>query len=150
MTARRDTPAIVLFSEILIIDQLVRARLSRVLPKGMELNHFMVLNQLAHVRTERTPAQLARLLHVTKGAMTNTLGKLEAAGHVHIRPDWEDARRKMVVISPAGRLARDQALGAMTPLLEEVVGDVGADRAQAALPILRALRLRLEEDGRDA
>lgn len=147
MTARRETPAIVLFSEILIIDQLVRARLGRVLPRGMELNHFMVLNHLAHVRAERTPAQLARLLHVTKGAMTNTLGKLETAGHIHVRPDWEDARRKMVVISPAGRLARDQALGAITPLLEEVLGDVGTDKAQGALPMLRALRVRLEDEG---
>ena len=76
----------------------------------MELSHFMALNHLARASSERTPAQLADRFHVTRGAMTNTLSRLEAAGHVHIRPDWDDARRKLVSISPAGRAARDAAL----------------------------------------
>lgn len=98
--------AIALFSEILTADQLVRNRLTRVLPKGMEISHFSVLNHLARVGDERTPAQLAKSFHVTRGAMTNTLNKLEWAGYIHIRPDWDDARRKLVAISPAGRRAR--------------------------------------------
>ncbi|HNK68572.1 MAG TPA: helix-turn-helix domain-containing protein, partial [Flavobacteriales bacterium] len=47
--------------------------------KGMELSHFSVLNHLARTGEERTPAQLARAFHVTRGAMTNTLTKLEWA-----------------------------------------------------------------------
>ena len=105
-----DALAVSLFSEILMADQLARSRLSKALPKGMELSHFSVLNHLAHSGAERTPAQLAKSFHVTRGAMTNTLTKLEAAGNVHIRPDWDDARRKLVTISRAGRLARDTAL----------------------------------------
>ena len=84
--------AIALFSELLTADQLLRSRLTRVLPNRMEISHFSVLNHLAR-GGERTPAQLARSFHVTRGAMTNTLGKLELAGYVHIRPDWDDARR---------------------------------------------------------
>ena len=76
--------------------------------------------------------------------MTNTLNKLEWAGYVHIRPDWDDARRKMVAISPAGRRARDQAISAIAPLIGELVRDLGADRVRAVLPVLRDLRLRLE------
>ena len=128
-------------------DQLARARLSRVLPKGMELSHFSVLNHLAHTGGERTPAQLARLFHVTKGAMTNTLGKLEAAGYVHIRPDWDDARRKLVAISPAGERARDDAVKAVAPVFDGLVGTLGADRIRTALPFLRDLRSKLESDG---
>ena len=90
--------AVALFSEILTNEQLIRNRLSRVLPKGMEISHFSVLNHLARVGDERSPAQLAKSFHVTRGAMTNTLSKLEWAGYVHIRPDWDDARRKMVAI----------------------------------------------------
>ena len=143
MNDHNDPLAVSLFSEIFMVDQLARARLSKALPKGMQISHFSVLNHLIHAGEERTPAQLARTFSVTRGAMTNTLQKLDIAGHVHIRPDWDDARRKFVGISSAGRGARDAALAAITPVIGEVVDAIGVDRARAALPVLRELRLRL-------
>jgi len=137
--------AVALFSEILTNEQLIRNRLSRVLPKGMEISHFSVLNHLARSGEERSPAQLAKSFHVTRGAMTKTLGKLEWAGYIHIRPDWDDARRKKVAISPAGRQARDVALAAITPLISELVGELGEAKVRATLPVLRELRIKLEE-----
>jgi DNA-binding MarR family transcriptional regulator len=125
-------------------DQLARERISRVLPKGMQLSHFSVLNHLAGLNDERTPAQLARAFHVTRGAMTNTLARLETAGHIHIRPDWDDARQKFVAISPSGRAARDAAVAAVAPLIGEVVAALGADKVRAVLPVLREIRLRME------
>jgi len=136
--------AVALFSESITNDQLIRNRLSRVLPKGMEISHFSVLNHLARTGEERGPAQLARSFHVTRGAMTNTLGKLERAGYVHIRPDWDDARRKMVAISPAGRRARDAAIAVITPMIGEMVDTLGEGKVRAVLPVLRELRTRLE------
>ncbi|MDR0809829.1 MAG: MarR family transcriptional regulator [Gemmobacter sp.] len=144
--AETDDLAIALFGELFMADQLARNRISRVLPKGMELSHFGVLNHLARSQEERTPAQLARAFHVTRGAMTNTLAKLEWAGHVHIRPDWDDARCKLVAISPAGRAARDAAVQAIAPLIGEVVAALGHDRVRAVLPVLREMRTRLEGD----
>jgi DNA-binding MarR family transcriptional regulator len=138
--------AISLFSEILMADQLARSRLSKALPKGMELSHFSVLNHLARVGLERTPAQLAKTFHVTRGAMTNTLGKLEMAGYIHIRPDCDDARRKMVAISPAGKSARDAAIAGIAPIISEVVSELGSDRVRSTLPILRELRSKLEQE----
>lgn len=136
---------VTLFSEILAVDQLARASVARVLPKGMELSHFSVLNHLAHAGDERSPAQLAKTFHVTRGAMTNTLQKLEWAGWVHIRPDWDDARRKMVAISPSGQSARDAALAAIAPVVADVVAKVGEDKVRVALPVLRELRLKLSQ-----
>ncbi|GHG82777.1 MarR family winged helix-turn-helix transcriptional regulator [Pseudodonghicola xiamenensis] len=148
MSEDPNTPlAVALFSELLIADQLLRNRLGRVLPKGMEISHFSVLNHLAFVQDERTPAQLADTFHVTRGAITNTLSKLEWAGYVHIRPDWDDARRKMVAISPAGRRARDQAISAIAPMISQMVGELGVDKVRSALPVLRDLRGRLEKEG---
>lgn len=141
-----DDIAIALFGELFMVDQLARSRISRVLPKGMELSHFSVLNHLARIADERTPAQLARSFHVTRGAMTNTLAKLEWAGHIHIRPDWEDARQKFVAISPSGRSARDSAVASVVPLIGEVVQTLGQDRVKGLLSVLRELRLRLEDD----
>lgn len=146
MSDANDTLAVALFSEIFMADQLARHRLTKALPKGMELSHFSVLNHLARANEERTPAQLAKTFHVTRGAMTNTLTKLEWAGHIHIRPDWDDARRKFVAISPAGRAARDAALLAITPIISEMVDAIGADKVRAILPILREMRTRLDED----
>ncbi len=137
--------AAALFSEVISAEQLTRNRLSKVLPKGMELSHFAVLNYLAYIREERTPAQLAGAFHVTRGAMTNTLGKLEVAGYVHIRPDWEDARRKMVAISSAGLAARDAALLAILPLLTQVVENIGPSDVRTAIPVLRQIRRQFSE-----
>ena len=140
-----DTNALAgsLFSEMLTADQLLRNRLSKIMPKGMEISHFSVLNHLAVVSDERSPAQLAKTFHVTRGAMTNTLARLEWAGYIHIRPDWDDARRKLVAISPAGRQARDHAVALIAPLINEVVGELGADKVKIVLPVLRQLRERL-------
>ncbi|KRS11357.1 MarR family transcriptional regulator [Roseovarius atlanticus] len=138
--------AVSLFSEVLANEQLIRSRLSRVLPKGMEISHFSVLNHLARANGERSPAQLAKSFHVTRGAMTNTLSKLEWAGYVHIRPDWDDARRKMVSISPAGTRARDAAISAIMPLITEVVTELGEGNVRATLPVLREMRAKLSDE----
>ncbi|MDP5359704.1 MAG: MarR family transcriptional regulator, partial [Paracoccaceae bacterium] len=42
-----DSLSVALFSEIFMADALARNRLSRALPKGMEISHFSVLNHLA-------------------------------------------------------------------------------------------------------
>ena len=144
--AQRDPVIIALFSEIVMVETLARTRLARVLPKGMELSHFMVLNHFAGVGGEKTPAQLARVFHVTRGAMSNTIGRLDAAGYIHVRPDWEDGRRKWISISPAGLAARDRATVAISPVFDDVVAGVGLDRMRTALPILRRLRELLDPD----
>lgn len=146
MQEKTEDIAIALFGELFTADQLARNRISKVLPRGMQLSHFSVLNHLAGIGDERSPAQLARAFHVTRGAMTNTLAKLEWAGHIHIRPDWDDARRKFVAISPSGRAARDAAVQAIAPLIGEVVQALGANRVRSVLPVLRELRTRLEGD----
>ncbi|KPN64699.1 DNA-binding transcriptional regulator, MarR family [Aliiroseovarius crassostreae] len=141
----RDNLSVALFSEMFMADQLARNRLSKALPKGMELSHFSVLNHLARSGEEKSPAQLAKAFHVTRGAMTNTLNKLEWAGHIHIRPDWDDARRKFVTISPAGRAARDAALQSITPIIGNMVTKIGKDRVKQALSVLREMRQLLSE-----
>lgn len=141
-----DPLAIALFSEMSAADQLAKSRFSRALPDGMELSHFTVLNHFSGVGGEKTPAQLARIFNVTKGAMTNTLSKLSNAGYVHIRPDWDDARRKFVSISPAGKAARDEAVRAISPVFDDVMENLGPEKIRAILPILRELRVFLSKD----
>ena len=147
MNQQTDSLAVSLFSEILMVDQLARNNVAKALPKGMELSHFSVLNHLARTQNEKTPAQLAQTFHLTRGAMTNTLRKLEISGYVHVRPDWDDARRKMVMISPTGRAARDAALAAIAPIIAAAVDKVGYDKVRAILPVVRDLRVQLSDLG---
>ena len=140
---RNEDIAVALFGELFMADQLARNRISKALPKGMQLSHFSVLNHLARLQDERTPAQLAKAFHVTRGAMTNTLAKLEWAGHIHIRPDWDDARQKFVAISPSGRAARDAAVQVVAPLIADMVTALGADRVRAVISVLREMRIGL-------
>ncbi len=146
MSEPKDPLAVALLSELFMADQLAKLRLTKALPKGMEISHFSVLNYLARSGTERSPAEIAKAFHLTRGAMTNTLGKLEHAGYVHIFQDWDDARRKLVSISPAGRRARDVAVEAIEPIVTEVVDAIGVDKVKMALPVLREIRSRFETD----
>ncbi|HCP80955.1 MAG TPA: MarR family transcriptional regulator [Octadecabacter sp.] len=146
MSQNTDSLAVALFSEILTVDQLARNSVAKALPKGMVLSHFSVLNHLARTQGEKTPAQIAKTFHLTRGAMTNTLRKLEAAGYIHIRPDWDDARRKLVTVSNAGLAARDSAMAAMAPIIAHAVDQVGTDQVRAILPALRELRQRLSDE----
>ncbi|MDJ1009573.1 MAG: MarR family transcriptional regulator [Paracoccaceae bacterium] len=145
MSEPSDPLAVALLSELFMADQLARARLTKAMPKGMEISHFSVLNYLARAGGERSPAELARAFHLTRGAMTNTLGKLERAGYVHIFQDWNDARRKLVSISPAGRQARDVALAAIEPIVADVVAAIGPEKVRTALPVLREIRTRFDD-----
>jgi DNA-binding MarR family transcriptional regulator len=138
-----DPIMITLISEVMTTDQMIRARLAKALPKGLELSHFSVLNHLVNVDGERSPVDLARAFNVTKGAMTNTLNKLEIAGYIHIRPDWDDARRKWIGLSGAGRAVREDALRSVAPLFQEILDKVGEDQLRKTLPLLRDIRLAL-------
>ena len=76
--------------------------------------------------------------------MTNTLGKLELAGYIHISPDWEDDRKKCIVISPAGRKVREDSLKLIEPVIQEVVETIGVEKMLIVLPIMRDLRTILK------
>lgn len=142
---QEDLFPVVFFSEITTIDQLMRNRISSSLPKGMEISHFSLLNHLSFIKTEITPVQLAKNFHVTKGAMTNTLAKLEAFGYIHVRPNWTDARSKKVSISKTGLEATQNAMNLISPLLSNILNKLEPKKTRVILPILREIRILLDQ-----
>ena len=138
-----DPLAVSLFSEISAIDHLLKMRLSKSLPAGMELSHFSILNYISTLEGEKTPAQLARSFNLTKGAITNTLTKLSKMGYIHVRPDWDDARSKLVSISISGKNARDCAVNSIEPILGNLMKVMGAEQTKSIIPFLRDLRILL-------
>ena len=117
----KDINLLILLSEIATIEQLARNKLDNALPKDLNISSFSVLNHFTGSKAEKTPVQLARSFHVTKGAMTNTLNKLEKLGYIHIRPDWTDARKKLISISQSGIEARNFAMQSIKPILDEII-----------------------------
>lgn len=133
------------FTEIAIIAQLSGTRLDRVLPEGMSRAQFGVLSHFVRLGGQWAPARLARAFQVTKGAMTNTLQRLEAQGYVKIIDDPKDARAKLVDITEAGKRAREHAVRATGANLGELTGLIPPTEVKAALPFLEIVRKRLDE-----
>ena len=142
----RDRPDVRVMTEIGIIAQLSQAQLDRTLPDGLSAAQFGVLTHFMRRGGTESPAQLARAFQVTKGAMTNTLQRLEAQGFVRIVGDETDGRRKLVTLTAEGAGAFNAGLGLMKPHLDAMRGAFTEDEFKAALPFLQALRVWLDEN----
>jgi len=133
------------FNELNIIAQLSANEMARVLPHGLNVSQFSVLNWFVRVDDQATPGRLAAAFQVTKGTMTNTLGKLEQKGFVSISPDPGSGRRKLVRMTEAGHRARREAIAATQPLLQGFLAHFGVARTEALLPHLETIRHYLDE-----
>ena len=139
------------FNEIGIVNQLASTRFERALPEGLTLSQFSVLNNFARLGGTRTPAQLTSAFQVTRGAMTNTLKKLEARKAVRIDNDPEDGRGKIVSITRSGLALRNRAIKSAMTELEPISDFVDMTWVEKMLPELRSLRAHLDRarDGED-
>ncbi|GBF56976.1 multiple antibiotic resistance protein MarR [Candidatus Phycosocius bacilliformis] len=133
------------FNEVAIIDQLGNTRLERVLPDGLSIAGFGLLNHFVRLDLHHeTPSQLAKAFQVTKGAMTNTIQRLAAKGWIEIEAAPEDGRSKRVKITQAGRATRDAALASLVPSLNQLAELIDGDDIAALLPSLMKIRTILD------
>ncbi len=140
-----DSVVFEFFTEIGIINQLSQTLLERALSDGLKMSHFVVLNHFSRLGGPHSPQDLARALQVTKGAMTNTLQRLEKRGLVDIQPDPGDGRAKCVTLTASGLHVRNEAIKAITPTLDEVGKRFTKTRLKEALPLLRNVRGYLDK-----
>ena len=128
--------AVTLFGELLMADQLARTRISRALPKGMELSHFSVLNHLSGEKRRplcdtvhaMTPPEVAFTI---QGSLTfyATADRALAMQQAQAAADaWAAERR-------AG-LGRDIVPEQLTAVLQVA----GVYRAALTLPVLTAVQ----------
>ena len=150
---RRNPPTdplgFMVFNEIGIIEQLARNRFESTMPHGMRLAHFTLLNHLMRMGDGRNPADIAGALQLARGAVTNTVQRLEARGFLRTKPDPVDGRGKRVFLTGAGRQAREDAVAAVAPLIARLEAELGRESFRALLPYLQRLRawLDLEREG---
>lgn len=145
MTPPNDPTAFVFFNEVAIIEHLSRTAAERVLPEGLSLAGFTVLNHMVRLGHERrAPAQIASAVQVTKGAMTGTLKRLEAGGWIRVDPDPDDGRGKTVTVTPAGKAVREAAIANLGPLFGDLLREVDLEMLAAVLPTLQHVRRVLD------
>lgn len=128
------------FNEIGIIHQLAGTAFQRVLPHGLTGAQFTVLNHCVRMGDNKTPAQLAEILQVTRGTLTSTLARLQSKRFISIVPDDIDGRSKRVLLTPRGRAAREESIRASWPLLARVKNVLPRATTEQQLPQLVALR----------
>lgn len=134
------------FTEIGILAQLSQTQFERLMPPGMTLAQFTVLNHCVRVADGKSPVALARAFQVTKATMTSTLQKLEAKKLVVLRPDLEDGRAKIVRITEEGRAMREACIAATRPWSERLRSRLPEAEIVALTPQLAAIRAILDAD----
>ena len=142
----KDRPDVRFFTEVALIDQLSRQRVERALPDGLSGASFSVLGRFARLGGVQSPAELAAAFQVTKGAMTNTLQRLEEQGLIKIEADPSDGRRKLVTLTEAGSRRHTECLMGLKGPLDRVRQAFPEAEFEAALPFLEALRKWLDSN----
>jgi DNA-binding MarR family transcriptional regulator len=142
----QDRPDIQVFTEIGIIEHLMRSAVAKALPHGMTYAQWEVLVHFSRTGDGETPAQLARALQVTKGAITNTLQKMQAGGLVEINADDFDGRKKRIKVTRKGAACHTEMLRMVRPHLDQLRDGFTDAEFEGALPFLRALRIYLDEN----
>ena len=139
-------PAFAVFTEIGIISQLSSSLLENQLPDGLKISQFGVLSHLVRLGGEWSPVRLANAFQVTKGAMTNTIKRLEARGLIDVIPDPEDGRGKLVRLNKAGEEMYQQCIFRLMPEIEKLMSQFSSEFFQGILPPLQELRQYLDEN----
>lgn len=99
--------------------------------------HFRLLGFVPPDGT--TITHLSHVLHMTKQAVGQFVAHLEATGHLEVRTDEADRRRRVVARTPEGDATVD-ALDAHLAELESGWSQlVGADRYRTFLEVLHEL-----------
>jgi len=144
MTGRPDLFSF--FNEIGIIHQLASAAFTAVLPDGMTLAQFSVLNHFVRLEPgAQPPKDLAKAFQVTRATMTSTLTRMERAGLVSIAPNPEDGRGKLVSITENGRAMREDCITGLQGPMQDAEAVFDTEEVEALLPFLASVREKLDK-----
>lgn len=110
---------------------------------GLDHRSFQLLGKLRSVGSpyRRTPGQLADEMHLSGGAMTNRLDRVEAAGFIRRLPDPSDRRGTLIEPTEAGHAVWDQTVGTQANTEALIAGHLsGAEREELHRLLRRLMR----------
>lgn len=133
-----------LFTEVAIVEHLVRTRVERKFPDGLEAAHFGIMNYF--IRNHPGPdsvAGLAWAFQEDEARMLDQIRHLERLGYVIVVPGIRPADA-MIGITDAGRAAQDAELDRMGPDFEQLVSEIPIEELAIAHRVLHEIRLVLD------
>ena len=142
----KDLVEFAFFTEIAIVDQLVRNRIEKHLTDGLSMAQFSLLTHFYRLGGRWNLVRLARAFQVSKPAMTKIVHKLEQKGFVGVEPDPDDGRGKLVGLTQAGDEAWHRAILTLMPLVEEFRSRFTYSELKQTLPLLQSIRTWLDEN----
>lgn len=93
---------------------------------GLDADEFAVYSVLAST-DDMTPTDLARWMAAPATTVSSYVKRFERRGHVERSPNPDDARSYRLTLTDAGRRAHRAAGALFLPLLDDLVGRIGAD-----------------------
>jgi DNA-binding MarR family transcriptional regulator len=137
-------------NEIGIINQLATNKFEQVMPHGLTISQFQVLNHFVRLggaeRMEKNLGALARAFQVSKATISGVVANLERKGFVALRPDPNDGRGRLVSITDGGRKAHRESIAAIEPHLAKMREALPPGTFEGLLPALERLRRYLDEN----
>lgn len=134
-----------LFTEMFILEHLVRNRTQKYEADGSTARQFGVINYFT--RSNRGPDTLGAMAFAFEeepGYTADKLAECEALGFVTLDPPGGRGEETVVSITPAAREHLARKLGEMTPEFREAVTDIPLERLETAFETLRDIRLTLD------
>lgn len=105
---------------------------------GVAVQDLALLSILARAGGRSTPRELSIGLHMSSGTLTNMLDRVARAGLVERRPNPQDRRSVLVVMTPAGRSAAAVLHRGLHEALAEALPAPSRATFAGALPALAA------------
>jgi DNA-binding MarR family transcriptional regulator len=108
---------------------------------GLEHRSYHLLGTLRSVGPpyQRTPGQLAEDMHLSSGAMTNRLDRMEEAGLIRRLPDPSDRRGTLIEPTKAGHAVWDQAVSTQAQTEALIAGTLSKAEREELHRLLRHL-----------
>ena len=122
--------------EVLTLTALARTVIARRL--GLSVHDVEAMEQVMLAGEALGPVELSRRLGVTSAAATQSVHRLQAAGHVVRMPHPEDRRRQVLQVTPSGAAHVFRELGPLLALTRRAdAGMSEQDRASVLLFLTR-------------
>jgi DNA-binding MarR family transcriptional regulator len=122
-------PLQVAFRELLTLTALARTVLARRL--GLSVHDVEAMEQVMLAGEPLGPVELSRRLGVTSAAATQSVHRLQAAGHVVRTPHPADRRRQVLQVTPSGAAHVFSELGPLLALSARATAGLSEDERAA-------------------